>query len=142
MEIIEKYIAPKFRNLKILFLIGGSEVPVFERNNIKSIGFIDNLYEFLSIADMAIVPLLKGGGTKLKLLDYLSVGLPIVTTKKGVEGIEAKNRVHILISNSVDEEFINNIDYLLKNDTERLQIGQNAQKLANDVYDWDKYSVN
>ena len=71
---------------------------------------------------MAIVPLLKGGGTKLKLLDYLSVGLPIVTTKKGVEGIEAKNSVHILISNSVDEEFINNIDYLLKNDNERLKL--------------------
>ena len=63
----------------------------------------------LNSSDIGIVPILHGGGTKLKIFDYMGVGLPIVTTKKGIEGIEAKNGQHAIIVDDVNEEFINAI---------------------------------
>jgi glycosyltransferase involved in cell wall biosynthesis len=139
-KIIENYIAPMFKeiNERVLFVMGGTGVPKFERTNIKSVGFIEDLYKEISIVDIAIVPLTRGAGTKLKVLDYLSVGLPIVTTKKGIEGIKAKNYEHAIIVDDVNEEFINAIKYLIDNEEERNRVGTNARKLAEERYDWDK----
>lgn len=139
-EIIENYIAPKFEEMgeKVLFVVGGTGVPKFERANFKSVGFIDELYKLMSIVDIAIVPLTRGAGTKLKVMDYLSVGLPIVTTKKGIEGINAKNGEHAIIVDDVNKEFIDAIKYLIDNEQERKRIGANARRLAEEEYDWDK----
>lgn len=137
---IENYIAPTFKeiNERVLFVIGGTGVPKFERANTKSLGFIEDLYKVMSMADIAIVPLTRGAGTKLKVLDYLSVGLPIVTTKKGIEGINAKNGEQAIIVDDVNDEFIDAIKYLIDNEQERKRIGANARRLAEEEYDWDK----
>jgi len=139
-ETIKNYIAPKFEEIdkKVLFVIGGTDVPKFERVNIKSLGFIEDLYKVLCMADIAIVPLTSGAGTKLKILDYLGVGLPIVTTKKGIEGIKAKNGEHAIIVDDVNDEFIEAIKYLINNEQERERIGANARRLAEEEYDWNK----
>ncbi|MEN4069247.1 MAG: glycosyltransferase family 4 protein [Methanobacterium sp.] len=139
-EAIENYIAPMFReiNEKVLFVMGGTGAPKFERANTKSLGFIEDLNEVLAIVDIAIIPLTKGTGTKLKVLDYLGVGLPTVTTKKGIEGIDAKNYEHAIIVDDINEEFTNAIKYLIDNEQERKRIGANARKLAEEKYDWGK----
>ena len=139
-ETIENYIAPKFEeiNEKALFVMGGTGAPEFERSNIKSLGFIEDLNKIMAVADIAIVPLTKGAGTKLKVLDYMSAGLPIVTTKKGIEGIEAENYEHAIIVDGVNEEFIDAIKHLIDNERERKRIGANARKLAEEKYDWEK----
>ena len=81
-KLIEEYIAPKFETTNAVFVIGGSGVQKFEYRNIKSIGFMENLDKVISMVDIAIVPLKSGGGTKLKMFDYLGNGLPIITRKK------------------------------------------------------------
>lgn len=137
---IENYIAPKFEEMgeRVLFVVGGTGVPKFERANIKSLGFVENLYSVMSIADIAIVPIIQGAGTKLKVLDYLSTGLPIVTTKKGIEGINANNGEEAIIVDDVNDAFINAIKYLIDNEQERKRIGANARRLAEEEYDWNK----
>ncbi len=55
---------------------------------------------------MAVVPLVSGEGVKLKVLDYMAVGLPIVATKKGAEGLDLVNGKHAIIVNDVNEEFV------------------------------------
>lgn len=140
MDLIVNYIAPligkEFKN--VLFVLAGNGVPICERMNVKSIGFVEDLYSLLNIADIAIVPILNGGGTRLKILDYLSAGLPIVSTTKGIEGINAKNGEHAIIVDNVNDEFIEAIKYLTDNEQERKKIGLNARRLAEEDYDWDK----
>lgn len=139
VTLIKKYIAPKFKgDDKILFVIGGEGIPKFNQGNIKSLGYIKDLYTTMSIADIAIVPIRRGGGTKLKVLDYLAMGLPIVTTKKGIEGIEAEKNKHVIIVDDVNEEFIESIKYLVENQKERERLGRNARKLAEEKYEWRK----
>ena len=141
-NLIRNYIAPVYTKTneddKAIFLVAGTDCPVFEGKNIKSIGFVNDLYSLLQGVDIAIVPIRAGGGTKLKMLDYMGIGLPIVTTKKGIEGINAKNGEHALIVDDVNEEFIDAIKYLIDNEQEREIIGANARRLAEEEYDWDK----
>jgi len=138
-KIIEEYLAPKFEsNSNVLFVICGSGVGRFEHKNVKSIGFIENLNAIIQIMDIAIVPLKTGGGTKLKIFDYLSNGLPIITTEKGAEGIDMENCIHALIVDDVDEKFVESVNYLIENAEERKRLGKNACMLAEEKYDWEK----
>lgn len=136
IEKIEDYLAPNLKEL--IFLIAGTGVPEYIKNNIYSVGFVKDLESFLHIADIAIVPLTSGGGTKIKILDYLNIGLPIVSTKKGMEGIEVKNKEHAIVVNNIDENFISAIKCLAKNKDKREEIGYNSFKLAKELYDWEK----
>lgn len=139
IDLIIQYIAPtieeKFKN--VVFLLAGNGTPVFEKNNIISLGFVENLDSILYASDIAIVPILHGGGTRLKILDYMSVGLPIVSTKKGIEGIDAINRKDAIICDSVNEEFITEILLLLGDNIKRKNLGVNVHKLIKEKYDWE-----
>jgi glycosyltransferase involved in cell wall biosynthesis len=87
--------------------------------------------------DIAIVPLSSGAGTKLKVFDYMSVGLPIVTTKKGVEGIDITEGTDAIVVEDVDSEFITAIEELIENPSWRQTLGDQARILAETEYNWD-----
>jgi len=129
--------ALKQGNERILIRVGGTRVPKFEKGNLQSLGFIEDLHEFLSVADIAIVPISHGAGVKVKFFDYLSMGLPIVTTTKGAEGIKVKNGEDAVIVSDSDTDFIDAILALANSPSERARIGANGRRIAEEEYDWD-----
>lgn len=137
-SLIEERIAPllerKNRNAKIL--LAGSGLERFVRSNIISVGFVPHLYRLLSAADVAIVPLTSGSGTKLKVLDYMALGLPIVTTKKGAEGLNIRNGDQAIIVDDVNEDFVEAISDLLEHPEKRNRIGSSARRVAREEYSW------
>jgi glycosyltransferase involved in cell wall biosynthesis len=137
--IIERYLAPRLRNVHpdVVFLIGGAGAPTFERENVRSVGFIEDLRRFLAAADIATVPIVVGSGTRLKVFRYMNSGLPIVTTEKGIEGVLARNGEHALIVPRVDERFVDDVVCLIENEPERLRLAVNARKLLEEKYTWD-----
>jgi polysaccharide biosynthesis protein PslH len=141
VSIIKDFIVPRVRKRikNSFFLFVGKNPPYYPLNDsfMRFTGYVPNLNSHLSASDLAIVPLMRGGGTKLKLLDYLAIGMPIVATKKAVEGLPIENNVHALLSDRVDEEFVENI-FLLYNDMElRQKLSKNCINLAQQ-YDWKK----
>ena len=73
---------------------------------------------------------------RLKILEYLSCGLPVVSTSIGAEGIDVKNGVNILIENDL-EHFALHIINLLSDKAFALSIGEQARALAS-KYDWKR----
>jgi glycosyltransferase involved in cell wall biosynthesis len=138
-DVIERYLAPRLRmvNSNVVFLVGGTGAPTFERENVRSVGFIEDLPRFLAAGDIATVPIGAGSGTRLKIFQYMNRGLPIVTTEKGIEGVAAHNGEHALIVPRVDEGFVDKVAYLLENESERARLGANARKLLEAKYTWD-----
>jgi len=131
-------IAPYFKRhgAEVEFVIAGPGVPQCKLGNVRCLGFVDDIYSTLKSSDIAIVPLTSGGGTRLKILEYFAAGLPIVTTRKGIEGIDAMNQEHALIVDTT-EEFIQALTFLIDHKQERERIGTNAFKLVRSKYDWD-----
>jgi glycosyltransferase involved in cell wall biosynthesis len=121
----------------IVLALYGSGVPRFNRANVRSFGFVEDLHEALSIADIALVPLTHGGGTRLKIFDYMNAGLPIVTTQKGVEGIRVNGNEHVILVEDVNNEIVSAIEYLAQNTQERERLGLNARRLLENEYTWD-----
>jgi glycosyltransferase involved in cell wall biosynthesis len=68
-----------------------------EHAGVELIGEVDDVGPNLAKAAMVVVPLLSGGGSRLKILEAMAWKRPVVTTHKGVEGIPLVHRVSALI---------------------------------------------
>jgi glycosyltransferase involved in cell wall biosynthesis len=139
VQVISSIIAPdvckKMRNVE--FVIVG-RVPSqlrFKHSNLKFVGVVDDVAKELEKSHIAIAPILKGSGTRLKILEYFSCGLPVISTKIGAEGLDVENGVHIIIEDDI-ENFADKIMLLLNNKNLARKIGKAARKLVVTKYDW------
>ena len=66
-------------------------------------GPVENLAPYLKCANAAVVALLRGGGTRMKILEYFAAGVPVISTSRGIEGIPVTNGVEAIIEDSYDE---------------------------------------
>lgn len=141
VQVIASEIAPKVQkeinNTK--FLIVGRNPQKMESPNLTFTGSVshENVAEFLAASDVAIAPLLHGSGTSLKILEYFSCGLPVVSTTLAVEGLEVKNGVHVLIEDDMNE-FATKVTKLLKDKVSSRRLGKTARELVVNKYDWKK----
>jgi glycosyltransferase involved in cell wall biosynthesis len=97
-------------------------------------GMVDDVRPYLERAMISVAPIFVGTGTKLKILEALGAGLPVVTTTIGVEGIEARNGVNLLIANT-SENFAEHCIRLLTDQTLRDQFAASGKGLIREKYD-------
>ncbi len=122
--------------------VAGSSPPEFlyiynGRFGIEILGEVDDPLELYSSHRLMVVPLRAGSGTRLKILEAMAAGIPVVSTSVGVEGIAAKNAQHLLISDSSDG-FASCILDLLNNYSKCEELRRNARKLVENEYVWSK----
>ncbi|WP_158547643.1 glycosyltransferase family 4 protein [Haloferax sp. Atlit-6N] len=106
---------------------------------INLVGYVEDLGDTLSKFDIALNPVTEGGGSSVKMIDYCSSGLPIVTSEFGSRGFGFKDREHVLISETDTTQFADAIRTLLDNDDLRRKIQQNSQEFACKNYTWEGY---
>ncbi|MCL4374440.1 glycosyltransferase family 4 protein [Patescibacteria group bacterium] len=82
-----------------------------------------------------LAPIFGPGGTRLKILAAMATGLPVISTKIGVQGLEVTDRVHVLIANQ-PKEFVRQIRLILSNRSLYRKIQQNAYRLVKEKYNW------
>jgi len=95
---------------------------------------VPDILPYFGGADVYIVPLRIGGGTRLKVLEAMSSGLPIVSTTLGAEGIELTPGQHALLADE-PEAFARAVLSVLQ-DRDRAHLGLAAGQRAREVYDW------
>lgn len=66
-------------------------------------GTVDDVRPYLAAAQVMVVPLKQGGGTRLKILEAFAAGCPVVATSKGAEGLEGEEGIHLLLRNTTAE---------------------------------------
>lgn len=97
----------EFPDCRLLIYAGGSSKKIatssLVKNNIKWIGYVDDLWEELSKISLAIVPLRIGSGMRLKVVELLAIGINVLTTSIGKEGIPVEDEKHILIADNAKD---------------------------------------
>ncbi|SAK21712.1 group 1 glycosyl transferase [Burkholderia multivorans] len=99
-------------------------------------GFVPSLAPILADAHLLFVPLLSGGGVRVKILEAMSNGIPVLSTTKGCEGLGAVNRRDLVICDSA-AEFADAIIELAQNRELLATLSANARQLLKDKYDLD-----
>lgn len=98
-------------------------------------GPVNETQPYLKAAAVAIVPLLVGGGTRIKILEALAMGKAVVTTALGCEGLDVTSGEHLLVANDPGD-FADAVIRLLCDDARRARLGAAGRALVERKYSW------
>ena len=135
-----KKIYPKLK-VKIpgleLWIVGrlSPNYKLIKLDGVKYLGFqpYSKLIKYLSKAQIFVAPMIYGTGIKMKILEAMSWGLPVVTTLKGITGINVKHNKEVMVAKN-DEEFIDLTLELKNNDKLRQKLIKNAYEFIEKNY--------
>lgn len=133
-------ILTEFPNLKLL-VVGIGELPekyseAYDTPSIEFTGAVDDVKPWYNKASVSVVPLLTGSGTRLKILEAMGMGVPVISTTIGAEGINYTEGKEIIVADN-ESDFANKIIALLKDRHQRINMSEEARKLASAQYDWN-----
>lgn len=104
-------------------------------------GYLDDVRPTVAQSWACVVPLRVGGGTRLKILEALALGTPVVSTSKGAEGLEIRPGENILIADE-PTSFADATLHLLGDPALRAKLAANGRRLVCERYSWDQIGQN
>lgn len=89
-------------------LVAGSNAPARliasgQRDGIEFRGYVDDVRRFLASGTAMVVPVLSGGGVRVKILEAMALGVPVVSTRLGAAGIAAREGEEILLADTAGD---------------------------------------
>ncbi|MER2511539.1 MAG: glycosyltransferase family 4 protein [Nitrosomonas ureae] len=105
-------------------------------DHVRLSGLVEDVRLPVAEASAAIAPIRQGGGTRLKILEAMALGTPVVATFKGAEGLEVVNGEHLLLADD-PPTFTRAVLTLLTDDSLAARLRHNARRLVEERYDWD-----
>lgn len=128
---------PQLEDEDITIYIAGKNMPKKYFNyvspNTVIEGAVKNAKNYIKNKEVVFVPLLSGSGVRIKILESMALGIPVVSTRKGAEGIPYTDRKNIFIANS-PLEFKNALCILIQNKQLAAQIGKEGQRLIQEHF--------
>jgi glycosyltransferase involved in cell wall biosynthesis len=106
-------------------------------DNVVLSGYVNDIRLVVAEAAICVVPLREGGGTRLKILEAMALGTPVVATSKGAEGLVAQDGVHLLLADR-PELFAQQVIRLLRDEPLRNKLAGQARQLVEAQYDWQQ----
>lgn len=99
-------------------------------------GYVEDIRPYVQAASCFIVPLRVGGGTRLKVLDAWAMGKAVVSTRLGVEGLDARDGENVLLAET-PAEFAGAMIRILREDGLRRKLEEGARETAVRLYSWE-----
>lgn len=94
---------------------------------VQVVGEVDNAKQFMAQNGILIVPLLSGSGVRIKILEALAIGKVVISTQKGVEGLDVEHEKNLFIADTA-KEFLSTIQQCIDNPYLCNIISENAQQ--------------
>lgn len=133
---------PKIKRIapKVQLLIVGRDASESLKKTISRTGAIlrEDVLEIKEVyqrANVLLAPIRIGGGTKFKILEAMAAGVPVVTTKEGIEGLEVKNGREVLVGDSPGD-LAEKVIEVLKNKDLRIDLIKKARAKVLRIYNW------
>lgn len=139
VRFISQTLAPALPGIAFV-VVGGVGETLPERTPVRVTGAVGETEKraWLQLADMAINPMFGGSGTNIKMLEYMSAGLPVVTTPIGARGIETGVRAFVVADKA---GFASELSLLAGNAELRRTLGAAARTEAERHYSWERISA-
>lgn len=121
------------------FVVAGKNPPAallgMRGAGVSCLGFVEEVASFYGSVDVVVAPIRFGGGIKLKVLEAMACGKPVVTTSVGAEGI-AESGAGALVVADDPEGFAGAVIALLADQERRAALGKEARQLIERRFSW------
>jgi glycosyltransferase involved in cell wall biosynthesis len=121
-----------------LVLVGRApdrEAQALRRPTVDVVGSVPDIRPYIGSAEVVAVPIRMGGGTRLKVVEALSMAKPMVSTSLGCEGLAVHDGEHLLIADDA-ETFARRILELFDDAELRRRLSSASRTLAEERYSW------
>jgi len=98
-------------------------------------GYIPDLRPSLEETAAMIVPVRAGSGMRVRILEAFAQAMPVVTTTIGLEGIDARPAIDVMVADT-PQDFATSVIQLVRDETLQKQLAVNGRQLAESRYDW------
>ena len=98
-------------------------------------GFVDDIRPYVAKANVYVIPLFVGSGTRIKAFEAMAMGRPVVSTALGVEGLDVTDEEHFLRADDASA-FANAILRLLDDPALGVRLAGAARRLVEDRFSW------
>jgi len=102
---------------------------------IRVTGYVPELAPYLQKAAVMVVPVRAGSGLRVRILEAFARGMPVVTTSVGLEGIDARPGVDVLVEDDPQHFAAAGIE-VIRNSELQTRLAINGRRLAESYYDW------
>jgi glycosyltransferase involved in cell wall biosynthesis len=99
-------------------------------------GFVDDVRPYFHKATVFVCPITDGGGTRLKILDALAMGMPVVSTTFAASGLSLSHGKHLLLADT-SADFMNAIVQLLTTEAMRRTLSIAGREIVTSTYSWE-----
>jgi glycosyltransferase involved in cell wall biosynthesis len=103
--------------------------------DVEVTGTVDDIRPYLARGSVYVVPLLIGGGTRIKIFEAMAAGKAVVSTTIGAEGLPVQHGENILLADDA-ETLARSVADLLGDAVRRKNMGAAARKLVSENYSW------
>jgi len=102
---------------------------------------VDDIRNAYKMSDVLLAPIYGPGGTRYKILEAMAAGVPVVTTKTGIEGLGAKRGVDAIIEENPENLALETVG-LLKDENLYNKLALNGRKLVEKNFNWKSIAKN
>ena len=128
------------KNPGLRFVLAGKNIAEgfyqYAGSNVTVAGRVPDAAAFMHGNELMVVPLLSGGGMRVKIIEAMSAGKAIVSTSIGAEGINCTHGENILLADTA-EEMAETILHCFRNRNEMQKIGNSARIFASQNHDME-----
>ena len=110
--------------------------PLQRRRGVDATGEVPDVRPYLQGAEVVVVPIRMGSGTRLKVVEGLAMGRPVVSTTLGCEGVNVRDGEHLLIGDTA-AAFAMQIVHLFEHPEVGEALGRAGRQLTEREYSWD-----
>lgn len=123
------------------FHVGGSNPPpglegTLRAEGARFLGRVHDARDFLASGAAMVVPLLAGGGVRVKILEAMALGVPVVSTRLGAAGIDARDGEEILLADGPDS-LAKACSTLLEDPARARAVGEAGRRRVRESFDAD-----
>jgi glycosyltransferase involved in cell wall biosynthesis len=118
-----------------------SDLRIWERpGKIEFTGRVEDVRQYTRSANVFVVPLLVGGGTRLKILEALAMQIPVVSTRIGAEGLDLQNSVHLRLADDASAMAQAITEVSIQSDSVR-EMARRGRERVLERYDWNAVTL-
>lgn len=110
-------------------------------NRVSVTGTVPDVRPYYSGALAAVVPLRIGSGTRLKILEAMAAGIPVISTRLGAEGLDFEDGTHLLLADS-GAEMIAAVSRLAGSPELWMRLSRSGRDVVSRLYDWHTLTEN
>ncbi|WP_129561381.1 glycosyltransferase [Paraburkholderia dokdonensis] len=122
-------------------IVGSISTALAERfrayDGVEVTGRVASVADAATVGAIGVCPMRIGAGVQNKILEYMALGLPVVATSSGHEGLYAEAGRDLAIANT-PEEFVDRIEWLMDNEAVAVEMAARARRFVEQEHSWGR----